>query len=212
MEMTYLQLLTKIENKQINPYNYYMITKSDEIFHFNGFEFVNNDEIKFVNKYIKSDAEIMHFVIKLEKKPKDIKQNKVKVIRKAKGDIIHELWDMYLSLDWDIDTCQGCIDDLDKQFEKVNIYKRLLEYMGVPVDMERDKKFKKWYSEQIQKQKEEQKQLEGQLKPLGINWIDLARYEDTEIKPILDLYKELAFRLNDVLTYLRNKETEKEKN
>ena len=189
-----------------------MITKSDEIFHFNGFEFVNNDEIKFVNKYIKSDAEIMHFVIKLEKKPKDIKQNKVKVIRKAKGDIIHELWDMYLSLDWDIDTCQGCIDDLDKQFEKVNIYKRLLEYMGVPVDMERDKKFKKWYSEQIQKQKEEQKQLEGQLKPLGINWIDLARYEDTEIKPILDLYKELAFRLNDVLTYLRNKETEKEKN
>lgn len=212
MEMTYLQLLTKIENKQINPYNYYMITKSDEIFHFNGFEFVNNDGIKFVNKYIKSDAEIMHFVIKLEKKPKDIKQNKVKVIRKAKGDIIHELWDMYLSLDWDIDACQGCIDDLDKQFEKVNIYKRLLEYMGVPVDMERDKKFKKWYSEQIQKQKEEQKHLEGQLKPLGINWIDLARYEDTEIKPILDLYKELAFRLNGVLTYLRNKETEKEKN
>lgn len=32
MEMTYLQLLTKIENKQINPYNYYMITGDNETF------------------------------------------------------------------------------------------------------------------------------------------------------------------------------------
>ena len=84
--------------------------------------------------------------------------------------------------------------------------------MGVCVEKDKNKKFDIWYKEQIEKQEKAEEHKNKQLEPLGINWMQLAQYEDTEIKPILKLYTELAHRLNDVLTYLRNKDNkEKEK-
>lgn len=212
--MTYLQLLSKIENKQINPYNYNLLI-NDAIYHYNGFEFVDKEGAKFISRYIRSESDLIHLKVFLQKKDKPLKtksQYEIKKLRKAKGEIIEELWNKYLELDWDISVTQGCIDDLDKQYEKVYIYQRLLEYMGVPVLKDRNRKFDIWYKEQIEKQEEIEEHKNKQLEPLGINWMQLARYEDTEVKPILELYTELAHRLNDVLTYLRNKDNkEKEK-
>ena len=212
--MTYLQLLTKIENKQINPYNYNLLI-NDTIYHYNGFEFVDKENTRFISRYIRSESDLIHLKVFLQKKDKFLKtqsQYEIKKLRKAKGEIIKELWDRYLDLDWSISVTQGCIDDLDKQYEKVHIYQRLLEYMGVCVEKDKNKKFDIWYKEQIEKQEKAEEHKNKQLEPLGINWMQLARYEDTEVKPILELYTELAHRLNDVLTYLRNKENkEKEK-
>lgn len=212
--LTYIQLLNKLENKQINPFNYYLRV-NDETYTYNGFEFVNNEGVKFISKFVKSESELINLKVYLYKKDEKMIKNsnyEIKKLRQAKGEIIKELWDRYLDLDWDISVTQGCIDDLDKQYEKVHIYKRLLEYMGVCVEKDKNKKFDKWYTEQINKQKETEENKNKQLEPLGINWMQLAQYEDTEIKPILELYTELAHRLNDVLTYLRNKDNkEKEK-
>lgn len=212
--MTYLQLLTKIENKQINPYNYNLLI-NDTIYHYNGFEFVDKENTKFINKYIRSESDLMYLKVLLQKKDKFLKtqsQYEIKKLRQAKGEIMEELWDLYLSLDWELDMCQGCTSDLDMLLEKLKIYKRLLEYMGCCVDKDKDRKSNEWYSNEIKKQKEKEEQENKQLEPLGINWMQLAQYEDTEIKPILELYTELAHRLNDVLTYLRNKDNkEKEK-
>ena len=208
--LTYIQLLTKIENKQINPFNYYLMI-NDERYKYNGFEYVNEDGVRFIHKYAKSEAEIMNLVVYLYKKGEMLVTNskskyEIKKTRQAKGEIIEELWDMYLTLDWDISVTQGCVDDLDKQYEKVHIYQRLLEYMGVPVLKDKSKKFYKWYSEQIQKQKEKEEYKNKQLEPLRINLMELIKYDGTSIEPAINLYRILAYRLNDILTYLRNKE------
>lgn len=213
MIITYLDLLNKIANKEINPYNY-IVVYNDTSYSYNGLAFVDVNKRPLVQRLSQSESALINLTVVLYKL-EDISNTKSKednTIRRAKKDIIEELWDRYLDLDWDISVTQGCIDDLDKQYEKVHIYQRLLEYMGVCVEKDKNKKFDIWYKEQIEKQEKAEEHKNKQLEPLGINWMQLAQYEDTEIKPILKLYTELAHRLNDVLTYLRNKDNkEKEK-
>lgn len=213
MIITYLDLLNKIANKEINPYNY-IVVYNDTSYSYNGLAFVDVNKRPLVQRLSQSESALINLTVVLYKL-EDISNTKSKednTIRRAKKDIIEELWDRYLDLDWDISVTQGCIDDLDKQYEKVHIYQRLLEYMGVCVEKDKNKKFDIWYKEQIEKQEKAEEHKNKQLEPLGINWMQLAQYEDTEIKPILELYTELAHRLNDVLTYLRNKDNkEKEK-
>lgn len=213
MIITYLDLLNKIANKEINPYNY-IVVYNDTSYSYNGLAFVDVNKRPLVQRLSQSESALINLTVVLYKL-EDISNTKSKednTIRRAKKDIIEELWNKYLELDWDISVTQGCIDDLDKQYEKVYIYQRLLEYMGVCVEKDKNKKFDIWYKEQIEKQEKAEEHKNKQLEPLGINWMQLAQYEDTEIKPILKLYTELAHRLNDVLTYLRNKDNkEKEK-
>ena len=53
MRITYLELLNKIKNKEINPYNYYIIDDS-VTYIYDGLEFVdkNNTTLLFHCKYI----------------------------------------------------------------------------------------------------------------------------------------------------------------
>ena len=212
--MTYLQLLTKIENKQINPYNYNLLI-NDTIYHYNGFEFVDKENTKFISRYIRSESDLIHLKVFLQKKDKFLKtqsQYEIKKLRKAKGEIMEELWDLYLSLDWELDICQGCTSDLDMLLEKLKIYKRLLEYMGCCVDKDKDRKSNEWYSNEIKKQKEKEEQENKQIEPLWISWRELTKYNNTPIEPAIDLYRQAVGKINDITTYLRNKDNkEKEK-
>lgn len=64
------------------------------------------------------------------------------------------------------------MNDLDKQFKKVNIYKNLLEFLGVNVDKERERKFNIWYSVEIKKQnekEEEKRNYYNLLNTIGVN-------------------------------------------
>ena len=135
MIITYLDLLNKIANKEINPYNY-IVVYNDTSYSYNGLTFVDVNKIPLVQRLTQSESAFINLTVVLYKL-EDISNTKSKednTIRRAKKDIIDELWDMYLSLDWDIDACQGCMNDLDKQFKKVNIYKNLLEFLGINVD------------------------------------------------------------------------------
>lgn len=98
MRITYLELLNKIKNKEINPYNYYIIDDS-VTYIYDGLEFVDKNNTTLLSKYAQSQNSIMYSLLSVEKQPKGFKNHEDKIIRRAKKDIIEELWDMYLRLD-----------------------------------------------------------------------------------------------------------------
>jgi hypothetical protein len=208
MRITYLELLNKIKNKEINPYNYYIIDDS-VTYIYDGLEFVDKNNTTLLSKYAQSQNSIMYSLLSVEKQPKGFKNHEDKIIRRAKKDIIEELWDMYLRLDWNIDACQGCMEDLDKQFKKVNLYQNLLEYMGVNVKEQRDEKFSKWYQEQIERQnKEDEKKKEFKksiYNPITIPFDILTESFENKDNESLKLIVDTCQKINDLLKYLKNK-------
>ena len=110
---------------------------------------------------------------------------------------------------WNIDACQGCMEDLDKQFKKVNLYQNLLEYMGVNVKEQRDEKFSKWYHEQIERQnKEDEKKKEFKksiYNPITIPFDILTESFKNKDNESLKLIVDTCQKINDLLKYLKNK-------
>lgn len=212
MIITYLDLLNKIANKEINPYNY-IVVYNDTSYSYNGLTFVDVNKIPLVQRLTQSESAFINLTVVLYKL-EDISNTKSKednTIRRAKKDIIDELWDMYLSLDWDIDACQGCMNDLDKQFKKVNIYKNLLEFLGINVDKERERKFDKWYKEQIHKQNEEQKEKEKLLQPIKYDWEKLTHIDTfSQGKDIASCLVDINFKINEIINYLNKEKQNKE--
>lgn len=212
MIITYLDLLNKIANKEINPYNY-IVVYNDTSYSYNGLTFVDVNKIPLVQRLTQSESAFINLTVVLYKL-EDISNTKSKednTIRRAKKDIIDELWDMYLSLDWDIDACQGCMNDLDKQFKKVNIYKNLLEFLGINVDKERERKFDKWYKEQIHKQNEEQKEKEKLLQPIKYDWKKLTHIDTfSQGKDIASCLVDINFKINEIINYLNKEKQNKE--
>ena len=212
MIITYLDLLNKIANKEINPYNY-IVVYNDTSYSYNGLTFVDVNKIPLVQRLTQSESAFINLTVVLYKL-EDISNTKSKednTIRRAKKDIIDELWDMYLSLDWDIDACQGCMNDLNKQFKKVNIYKNLLEFLGINVDKERERKFDKWYKEQIHKQNEEQKEKEKLLQPIKYDWKKLTHIDTfSQGKDIANCLVNINFKINEIINYLNKKKQNKE--
>lgn len=212
MVITYLDLLNKIANKEINPYNY-IVVYNDTSYSYNGLTFVDVNKIPLVQRLTQSESAFINLTVVLYKL-EDISNTKSKednTIRRAKKDIIDELWDMYLSLDWDIDACQGCMNDLDKQFKKVNIYKNLLEFLGINVDKERERKFDKWYKEQIHKQNEEQKEKEKLLQPIKYDWEKLTHIDTfSQGKDIASCLVDINFKINEIINYLNKEKQNKE--
>ena len=212
MIITYLDLLNKIANKEINPYNY-IVVYNDTSYSYNGLTFVDVNRIPLVQRLTQSESAFINLTVVLYKL-EDISNTKSKednTIRRAKKDIIDELWDMYLSLDWDIDACQGCMNDLDKQFKKVNIYKNLLEFLGINVDKERERKFDKWYKEQIYKQNKEQKEKEKLLQPIKYDWKKLTHIDTfSQGKDIASCLVDINFKINEIINYLNKKKQNKE--
>ena len=212
MIITYLHLLNKIANKEINPYNY-IVVYNDTSYSYNGLTFVDVNKIPLVQRLTQSESAFINLTVVLYKL-EDISNTKSKednTIRRAKKDIIDELWDMYLSLDWDIDACQGCMNDLDKQFKKVNIYKNLLEFLGINVDKERERKFDKWYKEQIYKQNKEQKEKEKLLQPIKYDWKKLTHIDTfSQGKDIASCLVDINFKINEIINYLNKEKQNKE--
>lgn len=212
MIITYLDLLNKIANKEINPYNY-IVVYNDTSYSYNGLTFVDVNRIPLVQRLTQSESAFINLTVVLYKL-EDISNTKSKednTIRRAKKDIIDELWDMYLSLDWDIDACQGCMNDLDKQFKKVNIYKNLLEFLGINVDKERERKFDKWYKEQIYKQNKEQKEKEKLLQPIKYDWKKLTHIDTfSQGKDIASCLVDINFKINEIINYLNKEKQNKE--
>lgn len=212
MIITYLDLLNKIANKEINPYNY-IVVYNDTSYSYNGLTFVDVNKIPLVQRLTQSESAFINLTVVLYKL-EDISNTKSKednTIRRAKKDIIDELWDMYLSLDWDIDACQGCMNDLDKQFKKVNIYKNLLEFLGINVDKERERKFDKWYKEQIYKQNKEQKEKEKLLQPIKYDWKKLTHIDTfSQGKDIASCLVDINFKINEIINYLNKEKQNKE--
>lgn len=212
MVITYLDLLNKIAKKEINPYNY-IVVYNNTSYSYNGLTFVDVNKIPLVQRLTQSESAFINLTVVLYKL-EDISNTKSKednTIRRAKKDIIDELWDMYLSLDWDIDACQGCMNDLDKQFKKVNIYKNLLEFLGINVDKERERKFDKWYKEQIYKQNEEQKEKEKLLQPIKYDWEKLTHIDTfSQGKDIASCLVDINFKINEIINYLNKEKQNKE--
>ncbi len=85
--LTYIQLLNKLENKQINPFNYYLRV-NNETYTYNGFEFVNTEGVKFISKFVKSESELINLKVYLYKKDEKMIKNsnyEIKKLRQAKG-------------------------------------------------------------------------------------------------------------------------------
>lgn len=101
------------------------------------------------------------------------------------------------------------MEDLDKQFKKVNLYQNLLEYMGVNVKEQRDEKFSKWYQEQIERQnKEDEKKKEFKksiYNPITIPFDILTESFENKDNESLKLIVDTCQKINDLLKYLKNK-------
>lgn len=212
MIITYLDLLNKIANKEINPYNY-IVVYNDTSYSYNGLAFVDVNKRPLVQRLSQSESALINLTVVLYKL-EDISNTKSKednTIRRAKKDIIEELWDMYFSLDWDIDACQGCMNDLDKQFKKVNIYKNLLEFLGVNVDKERERKFNIWYSAEIKKQNEKEEEKKKLLQPIKYDWSKLTHIDTfSQGKDIASCLVDINFKINEIINYLNKEKQNKE--
>lgn len=212
MVITYLDLLNKIANKEINPYNYIVVYNATS-YSYNGLAFVDINKQPLTRSLVQSESACINKYIVLNKikNISNTKSKKDNTIRRAKKDIIEELWNKYLSLDWDIDACQGCMNDLDKQFKKVNIYKNLLEFLGVNVDKERERKFNIWYSAEIKKQNEKEEEKKKLLQPIKYDWSKLTHIDTfSQGKDIASCLVDINFKINEIINYLNKEKQNKE--
>lgn len=214
MRITYLDLLNKIKNKEINPYNYHIIYAAEE-YSFDGMFFKTSDDKRLISNFL-GEYEMINTYFDLiskneEEKVKDYQNNKD--IRRAKKRIIEELWNSYLEEDWNIQVTQGCTSDLDIKYKKLIVYEKLLAFLGVNVLEEKDKKSSSWYSEQIKKQKQKEKEKDKMFERLGYDWdslilIDTIKYGDK----IKDILIDIIWKVNEILNYLEQKEVSEKRN
>lgn len=214
MRITYLDLLNKIDNKVINPYNYFVLYDNEE-YNYNGMYFETSDRKRLLLNFI-GEGELINTnfdLISKIKETKNIEYQKNKDLRRAKKRIIEELWNSYLEEDWNIQVTQGCTSDLDIKYKKLIVYEKLLAFLGVNVLKEKDTKFSSWYSEQIKKQKEKEKEKDKMFERLGYDWdslilIDTIQYGDK----IKDILIDIIWKVNEILNYLEQKEVSEKRN
>ena len=137
-------------------------------------------------------------------------KSKHKKIPNYKYNLIKHLKYKYWELDLELDSCQGCCEDLDGKFKELEFYKEQVKQLGDDINKDSDKIinniYKKWRQEET-KCKQEEERKDKIIKKLSfIDLIDLDMYlesidlNDTIIKKTIhQMYK----KINEICDILR---------
>lgn len=106
--------------------------------------------------------------------------------------IIALLEDKYADLDMEIDNCQGCMDNLDEAFAKLDIYKKLVKFLGGDIDKDYKKIIDKWYD----KRREEDEKIEAKKKADE----EIIKNLNLDIFSIFTINSQVGFELSKIQT------------
>lgn len=154
-DMSYFELLTKISRKEIETKNLKIKDNNNIVWTFdcNG-DFIRDDNFgtEFLSEHY-SDVELPQLRVQpLNSEPEQSSMSK------ATQKVLLELENMYMDLNMTIDNCQGCMDNLDEAFDRLNIYKCLIEFLGGNVKDNYQRMVEDWYSKRrIEEQKEQER-------------------------------------------------------
>ena len=127
-------------------------------------------------------------------------------MEKYKQDLIKELMLKYIDLDIELDSCQGCTDNLQSKFNELNFYKSQIENLGGNFEKLKKEMYSKRYNELIKQQKEEErivKEKDKIIKYLTLNLLskDNLSILDNEMLPIIF---DIQGKINEICDILRN--------
>lgn len=192
-KISYIELLKQIKNNTIDKDNYIFIDNKSQTWVWSndikGFEhrepngnFCGDDWITYLtDEYDELDLIDLNFTIlpktKVEDTPKYI----------ATQETINLIEDLYMDLEMEIDNCQGCMNGLDTEFERLHIYKDIVKFLGGDIDKHKQELTDKWFEKarlRDEKEEKEQKEKDEIIKKLPFPLLDLLNV-DEKIRNIL---------------------------
>lgn len=185
----YFNYLQSIRHKDTSKQVYIIIDASDYIYKYNSEtqSFVTMPQYHGEERYITdiySDVQLLDLDIK-ETNMYDLDRYNSVIFRKAKEELLVDLAKAYISLDLELDACQGCTDNVDVELEKVSIYSDIAyRYFGVVLS-DHIPMLSKWYYA-INKINEAERK-DKQSKKVAVPMELITNKDDIVTKTLLDL-------------------------
>lgn len=193
--MLLIDLLQKINNNEI-------LTADLKIEDGNGVKWMYNTIAKqFTNQSDRlltyyNDIELLFLPVKVL--PREIKLNIAE--EKALKEVIIEIEDMYEEIEQELDACQGCINNLDVYFAKLDLYKNIVKSLGGDIDKDKKEMVDRFY-----KKAKEQDEIKNNKNEIiksiytKINMpLDVFLSNEPKDKLLFDLY----MKTNDICKFL----------
>ena len=180
-QVSFIDTIKKIKNKEIDVENSIFLDNkgnywvwSDEV---GGFE-TNEEHPMFgdtykeylTDRYSELELADLTFIII---QSKDNNPNK----QIATQEIINYIEELFIELDMEIDSCQGCMDNLDVALEKLNVYSDIVKFLGGDIQSHMQELVDNFYKKAAKQEKEKEKQQKARdniIKKLPFPVMDLV--------------------------------------
>lgn len=208
-QVPYVVILKRIKDKEMNPDDYIFIDEKHNSWIWNeeiaGFECAPYDEYYFgdfaTKEYITdvyNDLELID--VYLTPIPKKEEKNTPNIL--ATKEVISEIEKMYMDLDMEIDSCQGCMDGIDIAFEKLKIYKDIVKYLGGDIDAHLQELTDEWWkkaNEKSAQEKQDKEKEDAVIKKLPFPILSMVTLENESLRKYLWESNEKINEICDVL-------------
>lgn len=187
-QIKYVDLLQAIKENNIDVENYMFLDNNGRAWEWSndikGFKYNESPDTFYDDGYINfitseyDELDLVNLMLTIV--PREQIQNIPQI--SAKKSIIEHIENLYMDLDMEIDNCQGCMDGLDEAFEKLHIYKDIVEFLGGDIDAHIQELTDKWFEKaelNRQKEQKEQQKRDEVIKKLPISVLDLMSVDET---------------------------------
>lgn len=132
---------------------------------------------------------------------------------RARKEVIDMLETKYMDLEMEIDNCQGAMGDLNQAFEELDIYKKLVKYLGGDIEAHKQELTDKWFKDvKLAREKEEKEKVEQDaiIKKLPLNMMKLIELKVSGMNSaksadiIIDQFTEIQEKINEICDVLIN--------
>lgn len=132
---------------------------------------------------------------------------------RARKEVIDMLETKYMDLEMEMDACQGAMEGLNQAFEELDIYKKLVKYLGGNIEAHRQELTDKWFEkahEESRKREEEQAKKDAIIKKLPLNMMKLIELKVSGMNSvksadiIIDQFTEIQEKINEICDILIN--------
>lgn len=171
---------------------------------FNKIKYYTEDE--FLDKTIDDDIEDDFEYDTWDNTPRDV------AYEKAKDEVIKMLEERYMDLDMEIDACQGAMEGLNQAFEELDIYKKLVKYLGGDIDAHIQELTDNWFkkaSEERKKREDEKAKKDAVIKKLPLNMMKLIELKISGMNSvksadiIIEQFIAIQEKINEICDLLR---------
>ena len=131
---------------------------------------------------------------------------------RARKEVIDMLETKYMDLEMEMDACQGAMEGLNQAFEELDIYKKLVKYLGGDIEAHRQELTDKWFEKahkESRKKEEEQAKKDTVIKKLPLNMMKLIELKISGMNSvksadiIIDQFTEIQEKINEICELLQ---------